>query len=465
MNTEWDVIVVGAGTAGLPTALFAAARGASVLVVDSADSIGGTLHLSTGSFSAAGTRLQQEVGIGDSPEEHFKECLSITGNTGDPAIVRLWVDNAATTFDWLVEAGLDVSADLLSRGAPHELYATPRIVTPKRNGQAYLEVLEPLFMDAVEQGSITLLLNTTLDRLVHGEDGAVTGVSICSRDGTDTIVHGRNTVLSCGGFSADEDVWRAVHNRPHRTFPNPYAVGLGHSVAVQSGAHLTYADSYLPSFGGTRNVDDNTYGFHTVTMPKFRQPWELYVNDLGKRFMAEDETSPDQRERLLMAQPDEVFWCVYDQAMKESAPPLFMWSPDKIENAFASHPDYQIADTLRDLAKACDMDGETFVQTVEAYNHGQSEGNDPFGRKYLPLPLGSPPFYTVKHYGVSVLSFAGLKTDTELRIVDANGNPIPNLYAAGEMLGMGVFGNAYLGGAMVSSALTFGHLLGHKILL
>ncbi len=82
----------------------------------------------------------------------------------------------------------------------------------------------------------------------------------------------------------------------------------------------------------------------------------------------------------------------------------------------------------------------------------------------MPLPLAQAPFYAVKHYGVSVLSFAGLKTDDQLRVQNAQGQPVPNLYAAGEVLGMGVFGQAYLGGAMISAAMTFGWLLGTRIL-
>ena len=377
--------------------------------------------------------------------------------------VETTIENAAATFDWLLEAGLDVTPDLLSRGAPHELYTTARIVTPKRNGQAYLDVLEPLFMSSVDRGSITVLMNTKLNHLVRDEDGTVTGVSIYSPDGAEAIVCGKNTVLTCGGFSAGADLWTTTHNRPHRAFPNPCAAGHGHSAAVNIGAQLLYEDSYLPSFGGTRNIDDDTYGFHTITLPRFRQPWELYVNTLGKRFMAEDESSPDLRERVLMAQPDEVFWCLYDQAIRKSAPPLFMWDPDKTERAFASHPDYQKADTLAGLAQQCGLDPNALARTVEAFN-SHAEGVDAFGRKHRPLPVSSAPFYAVKHYGVSVLSFAGLKTDSALRVISTGGKAIPNLYAAGEIIGMGVFGNAYLGGAMISSALTFGSLLGRKIL-
>ena len=82
----------------------------------------------------------------------------------------------------------------------------------------------------------------------------------------------------------------------------------------------------------------------------------------------------------------------------------------------------------------------------------------------MPAPIGTGPFYAVKMYALSVVSFAGITVDASLRVLGTDKKPIANLYAAGEMLGMGIFGNAYLGGSSVSGALTFGRMLGAKIL-
>ena len=86
---QWDMIVVGAGTTGLPAATFAAKRGGRVLLVEAAGKIGGTLHLSSGQVSAAGTRLQAEKGIEDSPEQHLEEAIRISRGTIDTELARL----------------------------------------------------------------------------------------------------------------------------------------------------------------------------------------------------------------------------------------------------------------------------------------------------------------------------------------------------------------------------------------
>ena len=103
MHDEWDVIVVGAGTAGIPTAIFAGQRGARVLLVEADDKIGGTLHWSTGQMTAAGTKLQKKLGIDDHPDWHYADCHRISGGTVHPVLGRLAIDNAADSFDWLTD--------------------------------------------------------------------------------------------------------------------------------------------------------------------------------------------------------------------------------------------------------------------------------------------------------------------------------------------------------------------------
>ena len=94
----WDLIVIGGGTAGLPTALFAALRG-KVLIIEKAPLLGGTLDRSTGQVAAAGTVWQDAKGIEDTPDAHYEDIMRINGNTSDPALTRLLVDHAGETLN------------------------------------------------------------------------------------------------------------------------------------------------------------------------------------------------------------------------------------------------------------------------------------------------------------------------------------------------------------------------------
>ena len=103
---QFDVIVIGGGTAGIPCALFAALGGARVLLVEKSPSLGGTLFWSTGQIAGSGTVFQQRLGIEDSPDAHFADCMRINGATADPGLTRLTVDHAGDTINWLAHQGL-----------------------------------------------------------------------------------------------------------------------------------------------------------------------------------------------------------------------------------------------------------------------------------------------------------------------------------------------------------------------
>lgn len=109
-SQHYDVIVVGGGTAGIPCALFAALGGARVLLIEKSPALGGTLFWSTGQIAGAGTVFQQRLGITDSPDAHFDDCMRINENTADPALTRLTVDHAGDTINWLAEHGFEVMA-------------------------------------------------------------------------------------------------------------------------------------------------------------------------------------------------------------------------------------------------------------------------------------------------------------------------------------------------------------------
>jgi fumarate reductase flavoprotein subunit len=159
-------------------------------------------------------------------------------------------------------------------------------------------------------------------------------------------------------------------------------------------------------------------------------------------------------------------WIVFDQEILDKAPPLFpAMGPERVQGLFNAHPMFAKADTIDRLAQALGITVNGLMQAVNIYNDGQAKGTDVFGRVHMPLPLIRPPYYAVAQQGITIISFAGLAIDNALRVVNEDGDPVPNLYAAGEVIGAGATsGNAYTNGMLVTPALTFGRLLGQKIL-
>ena len=160
------------------------------------------------------------------------------------------------------------------------------------------------------------------------------------------------------------------------------------------------------------------------------------------------------------------YWVIFDEAIRNEAPPIVDgWSPEEILEAVDTHAMFYRADTLQELASNAGIEAENLARTVARYNQGVLTGHDLFGREHKPRSIAEGPFYAIRVQGYSVTSTVGLAVDAELRVVRDDGNPVPNLYAAGELLGAGqTMGRAACGGMMITPALTFGRLLGERLL-
>ena len=468
-SRNWDLIVVGGGTAGLPAAIFAARSGAKVLLVEASSRLGGTLLLAMGQMSAAGTKVQQRKGIQDTPQEHFDDIIRISKDTVDRELVRLAVWNAADTFDWLMDNGFEMHAEHPVAGRAHEPYSKLRYYWGVNWGVSIVQVLEREIQPEIDQGNVTVLFDTEAKELIQQTDGTVTGIITEGRDGSTAQHTGRNVLLACGGYASDHEFFREVSGYTHYArMSYPYSQGAGHRMGVAAGGYLRGSHNYLSNFGGVMATDDvpSVVEVRPNTYPERRQPWEIYVNANGQRFVREDIPSVDAREHALLDQPDLRFWIVFDEAIRSEAPALIDgWSADRLLEAFGGHPMFYRADTLEDLAARAGVGADNLVRTVARFNQGVRTGHDLFGREHKPLPVAKPPFYAIRVQGYSVTSTVGLAVDPQLRVIRQGGEPIPNLYAAGELLGSGqTMGRAACGGMMITPALTFGRLLGQRML-
>lgn len=472
---QYDVIIVGAGTAGIPAALEAGARGLSVALVEASQDIGGTMHLSTASISAAGTSIQTRQGIEDSPDAHYADYLRINHGTGHAPLVRKWMDEAANMIEWLISLGWAAREDQAMLAPEHDLYSIARTYRSVDMGEGVIRAFRGALDKALADGAkIELMLETRFTQLIEA-GGEVSGIKISrtagTGDGAETSaaedeLYAKAVILTTGGFTGSAEKWQEFHDINPLRYGLPTSQGIAIDAVRAIGGTTWFDDYCLPAFGGTRDIGGPPASWiHSFMLPAIRQPWEIYVNLDGQRFMAEDEPQIFNRELAIRGQREWGFWVVYDQGIRENAPPLFRMTADEQDAKFAgADEDYVRAETLPELAEKMGVPASALRHNIELYNQGQAAGSDMLGRRHLPAPIMKAPFYAVRHFGFTISSYPGVRVNEDLAVVKADGTPFKGLYAAGEAIGIGFLGLGFLSGSIVSSAITFGRMLGQQVL-
>lgn len=467
---QWDLIIVGGGTAGMPAALFATERGARVLLIDKAPMLGGTMDRSTGQVAAAGTIWQKKMGIKDSADAHYDDVMRINRNTSDPVLTRLLVDNAADTLNWFAARGYTVMDKHPVMGGGHEPFLARRYQWNKDGARAFQNIMDPMIEEAKSTGRLSVLLDTGVVDLIQDESGAVRGVVTENGSGERLDYHGKFVLLSSGGCMSNARMFQDLHGVPlFREIAYPFSQGQGITLGLGAGGYVRGGDKYATLFGA---VLDNDYypapGIAgPVLSPEIRPPWEVFVNVHGERFVREDHPSVAHREYSLGLQPNHRHWAIFDQDILDSAPPFIpRWSRDKLDAAFLDHAMFAKAETLGELGVKAGINPYNLERNIRAYNDALVQGApDAMGRVHRPKPIAKPPFFAIRLQGWNVMSYAGLGVDGQLRVTRSDGTPIPNLYAAGEVIGAAATsGHALTNGMGVTPALTFGRLLGQKII-
>jgi hypothetical protein len=465
---EYDIVVVGAGTAGLPCAIFAARKGARVLLVEKAGEIGGTLHVSSGHMSAAGTKRQKERGIADTTQAHLEDIQRISDFTAREDLVKLALEHTAWLSDWLQDEGFEFAPDTPRIVLGHEPYGVPRTFHGVDEGRSVLKVFARLLEPLVESGAVTLALNARVKALLTDHDDVV-GVQFAMGGTVHRAFSRRGVVLATGGFAASPELFKEIEGFPLVSAARETSTGDGLILAHGVGAHIAGKGAYLPTFGGLPHPDDPHRAFwkdRPVLVARERPPYEIYVDRFGKRWIAEDEESIDRKERSLLKADGLTFFTVFDDyAIDLSGEMVVGWSKQDLRERAGHRVGVYVARTLPELAALAGIDDEGLLYTVERYNGFVRAGTDlDFGRKFLPAPIAKPPFYAMRNHGISLVTFSGIDVDPHLSVRRDDGSPIVGLYAAGEILGAhATCGNSFCGGMLMGPSIIFGKLLGERL--
>jgi len=473
---RYDIIIVGAGTAGMMCAINASKRGKKVCVIEKSDHVGGAMHWSGGHMSAGGTKRQKALGIEDSPDQHYEDILRVNEGTGDLALIRKAVDLAPGIIDWLEDEGFEFDPICPRIVYGHIPYDIPRTHYGVENARSILKIIRPHWDRGVADGNIDILLNHKAERFEKHDDRYDTVV--CVHESHEVSFMGDHIVITSGGYGSNPEFFHEKHPDVQLvTASYPNSTGEVTVTLEKMGVPFRYANHHLSSLGGIELIPDSGRcdfyeGWASVLTSVYRQPRDIYIDDHGQRFMREDEINPDTRERIILAKDIWNFWIVFDEASlmhreeNGSENPLIIgWDTTKTKAAAEEGIFLKSANTIKELADKIDVPAEELSKTVGRFNQMVKDGSDPdFGREHLEHDISEAPFYALKVHASVLVTFGGIKVNSDLQMVDKNDEPLPGLYAAGEVLGLGATsGKAFCSGMAITPCLSFGKWLGDHL--
>ena len=486
-TVDADVVVVGAGGAGMTAAITAAGEGKSVVILESQSMVGGNSVRATGGMNAGKTVYQDENEFGESagvektlktaaekyadnetitalaktvseqwaayqanPTGYFDsvelmELDTMIGGKGinDPELVETLCANSADAIDWLDEHGITLHNVSSFGGASVKRIHRP--VNAEGKTVSVGSYMIPLLQENCEKAGVKMMLDTTATEILTDANGAAVGVKATGASGETVTVNAKAVVLATGGFGANLDM--VVKYKPElkgfMTTNAPGIQGQGIEMAQAIGAATVDMDQIQIH----PTVEANTAALITEGL---RGDGAILINEEGQRFIDEVGTR-DVVSAAEIAQTGSYSWLVVDQAMADAS---------SVIQGYIKKGYTVTGSTYEELGKAMGVDAAAFAETMEKWNGCVEAKNDPdFGRTSFANPLNTAPYYAVKVTAGVHHTMGGLKINANTEVLNEKGEVIPGLFAAGEVTG-GVHGANRLGGNAVADFTVFGRIAG-----
>ena len=486
-TVDADVVVVGAGGAGMTAAITAAAEGKSVVILESQSMVGGNSVRATGGMNAGKTVYQDENEFGESagvektlktaaekyadnetitalaktvseqwaayqanPTGYFDsvelmELDTMIGGKGinDPELVETLCANSADAIDWLDEHGITLHNVSSFGGASVKRIHRP--VNAEGKTVSVGSYMIPLLEENCKKAGVQILLNTTANEILTDASGAAVGIKATGSTGETVTVNAKAVVLTTGGFGANLDM--VVKYKPElKGFMTTNAAGIqGQGIEMAEAIGAATVDMDQIQIHPT--VEANTAALITEGL---RGDGAVLINAEGKRFIDEVGTR-DVVSAAEIAQTGSYSWLVVDQAMVDASSVIQGY----IKKGFTV-----TGETYEELGKAMGVDEAAFAETMKTWNGYVEAKNDPdFGRTSFANPLDTAPYYAIKVTAGVHHTMGGLTINTNTEVLKEDGTVIPGLFAAGEVTG-GVHGANRLGGNAVADFTVFGRIAG-----
>ncbi len=438
-DCECDIVIIGAGGAGLVAATEAASHGAKTIVLEKMGIVGGNSNYSTGGINASYTKEQARLGIVDSPEIFFEDTMKGGRNLNDPALVRTLVDNSAATVDWLESAliGADLSDVGIFGGATNK-----RIHRPQ-GGDAIGAHLVPLLKDAAVTQGAQIRVNSTVTEILK-EDGRACGVRVSTKNG-DYSIKAKAVIVAAGGFGANSKMVETYRPELKGFSTTNHRGATGDAFKL-----VEKFDVALVQMEQIQTHPTVVRGTGVMITEAVRGNGAIMVNRKGKRFVNE-MVGRDVMSEAILAQDGGSAFLVFDQSVRDSL---------KAIEGYAKQGLLTEGKSIAELSERLKIPSSELEKTISNYNSFVIAGIDrEFSRPEASMdrPLSTPPFYAVECEPAVHHTMGGLKINTKAEVLNKNGEVVPALFAAGEVTG-GIHGANRLGGNAVADICIFGKI-------
>ncbi|MEW9093776.1 MAG: flavocytochrome c [Clostridiaceae bacterium] len=438
-SEKTDIVIIGAGGAGLAAAVEAKNEGANVIVLEKMPIVGGNTIRATGGMNASGTKYQKEQGIDDSSEKFYNDTMKGGHGKGEPELVKLLTDKSAEAVEWMVSLGADLTEVGRAGGA-----SVNRIHRPTGGSAAGPEMIKTL-KKVAEEKKIDIRTMNKATEILKDDKGNIKGVKALDKEGKEYTIDAKAVIVATGGFGGSEEMF-VKYNEKLKGFGStnhPGATGDGILMAEKLGAQLTQMEEIQT---------------HPTVVPKngfmitegVRGNGAILVNRDGKRFINEIETR-DVVSKAVLEQEGKTAYLVFDDNVRKSLKAIEKY----IEMELAV-----VGDSPEDLAKKLNIDPAALKKTVSDYNgYVKSKKDAEFARPDMPMEFGNGKYYAIEIEPAVHHTMGGLKINTNTEVLDESGKAIKGLYAAGEAVG-GVHGGNRLGGNALTDIIVFGKIAG-----
>ncbi|MBQ8618923.1 MAG: flavocytochrome c [Clostridia bacterium] len=459
---EADVVVIGAGGAGLAAAITAEQNGAKVIVVEKMPKVGGNTILAGGAVNAVEDRSEFAIKQNDSVQWHFEQTYSGGDYQGDPELIMTLVQNAYDGIQWTKSLGMEWYGEEAVFTVSGGLW--PRAWKPMMPAATGFFDTYTKYIDNTDK--IDLMLNTKAEKILTDANGAACGIVATGETGNTITINAKSVVVATGGFSknvqlrmAYDAIWGMLDekvlstNHEGATGDGVKMLQLLNADFIQMGniQLLPLGDPKTGSLSG--NIE---HGVDT----------RIFVNKSGLRY-GDEGGRRDDMTRDLFAQEDALMWIVMDSDTYPTGDELNNFG--ETANQLVAAGRAVKADTLDELAALMGVDAENLKATIAEYNRhcigGDLEGQpDEFGRTLFGPAIDNGPFYAGARVPTVHHTMGGVRIDTECHVYTENGEIIENLYAAGEVTG-GIHGANRLGGNALADTIVFGRIAGESAAL